>query len=107
MNNSGNKTLRIKCFSCDSLALDTFCRQIGSILRGSVDSVSLSALPAKRELINVNRSGFVYTSSKKQFHQVRHARCFTIKCSDVSVLQKRLSTVKLPFGIHLEIFFDK
>jgi ribosomal protein S10 len=105
--NSNNKTLRIKCFSFDAHALDMFCRQIGSILRGSVDSVALSALPAKRELININRSGFVYTSSKKQFHQVRHARCFTIKCSDVSVLQKRLSTVKLPFGIHLEIFFDK
>jgi ribosomal protein S10 len=107
VNSSNNKTLRIKCFSFDAPLLDNFCKQIGSILRGSVDSVALSALPAKRELINVNRSGFIYTSSKKQFHQVRHARCFTLKCSDVSVLQKKLSTVKLPFGIHLEIFFEK
>lgn len=100
------KKLRIKCSSFDAAMLDSLCKQIGSSLRGVAKVVSLCALPVKKELININRSGFIYSSSKKQMYQVRHRRCFVIEDFDFVALKQRLDKVHVQPGITLKISFD-
>ncbi len=97
------KTLKIRFTSYDAAVLDNFCQQVCANIRGVAVSTTCVPLPAKRELIKVKRSSFVYSSSVHQMARKTYVRCLIIKCSDVVVLHQRLSSTKLPCGVEVKL----
>lgn len=101
---------QISAESFDANILDRFCDEIktGLISESFILMCSVVPLPVRKGLVNINRSPFVYTTSKDQLAFQYHRRAIFINFDQLFIAKvlELLKKYSLPSSLNVKVITD-